>query len=546
MPAQVTLNDRTLAAADGASLFECAESLGVRVPTSCNKNGKCRECLVEVTAGLEHLNPRTKEEEHLGGQFRLSCRARVSGGGTVVGHTLRRGGLKIEESSSDLPAAAHDIPLAPAVTRDGDYILLDGKHLCAAPGPVLGAAMDLGTTTVVVRVIDLESGATVAGASFENPQRFGGSDVMARISYDSSHPGRLLQRTLIGYLNHCLEELPVNSRNIYELVIAGNATMRDLFFGLDVESIGQKPYRSLTEHELMEGRRESTELVSTGRQLHLSIHPDARVLGLPIIGGHVGADTAACLLAIAMHREERLVAMMDIGTNTEIVCGNRQKILAASCPAGPAFEGGAISCGMSGFEGAIERVRLGDNGPVTFEVIGGGAPAGICGSGLVDALGEFRRTDCMDSYGRFADGADRFVFDRERNIFLSESDISQLAQAKGANVAGLRILVNRYGVGFADLETLYLAGGFARHLDVEAAKRIGLIPDIPTERIRKIGNAAIEGASIALRSILQRALLGKLVRGVGHVELETDPDFFDHFVEGCQFSPFSCAVVPDN
>ena len=543
MPAQVTIDDRTIAAGD-ASLFECAERLGVRVPTSCNKNGKCRECLVEVTAGLEHLSPRTKEEEHLGGQFRLSCRARVNGDGIVTCHTLRRTGLKIEENSNDLPEAARDIPLDPAVTRDGDYILLDGKPLCAEPGPVLGAAIDLGTTTVVVRVIDLENGATVAGASFENPQRFGGSDVMARISYDTSHPDRLLQRTLTGYLNHCLEEMPINSRNIYEVVIAGNATMRDLFFGLNVESIGQKPYRSITEHELMDGRRESTELVSTGRKLHLSIHPDARVLGLPVIGSHVGADTAACLLALAIHQERRLVAMMDIGTNTEIVCGNREKILAASCPAGPAFEGGAISCGMSGFEGAIERVRLGDNGRTAFEVIGGGAPAGICGSGLVDALSEFRRAGCMDSFGRFADEADRFMFDDERNIFLSESDISQLAQAKGANVAGLRILINRYGVEFADIETLYLAGGFARHLDVEAAKRIGFIPNVPSERICKIGNAAIEGASIALRSVPQRALLGKLVRSVGHVELETDPHFFDHFVEGCQFSPFSCAAVP--
>jgi len=538
MPTLVTINQQTLPATAGVSIFDCAERLGVRVPTSCNKNGKCRECLVEVVAGMEHLIPRTPEEKHLTGKFRLSCRAQVNDdNGAVVCHTLKRGSMRIEESSADLPACIHDVPLEPAVTREGNSILLDGKPLTISSGPILGAAMDLGTTTVVVRVIDLESGATVAGASFENPQRFGGSDVMARISYDTTHSGRLLQRTLLGYLNHCLEEMPIDPKCIYELIVAGNATMRDLFFGLNVESIGQKPYRSITEHELLMGQRDSTTLTSTGRKLHLPIYPDARVLGLPLIGSHVGADTSACLLAIALHREDRLVAMMDIGTNTEIVCGNRKRILAASCPAGPAFEGGAISCGMPGLEGAIERVRLRDDGRTEFDVIGGGVPEGICGSGLVDALSEFRRKDLIDSYGRFADGADRFEFDRANNIYLSESDISELAQAKGANVAGLCVLVNSYGVPFDDIETFYLAGGFARHLDVEAAKRIGFIPDLPTERIRKIGNAAIEGASLALRSTSQRAILEKLVRTIGHVELETDAHFFDHFVEGCQFAP---------
>jgi uncharacterized 2Fe-2S/4Fe-4S cluster protein (DUF4445 family) len=545
MLTHVTINERTLPAAAGVSVFDCAEQLGVRVPTSCNKNGKCRECLVEVAAGMEHLSAPAPEEKHLTGKFRLSCRAQVSGDGAVICHTLKRGNLRIEEGSSDLPESIRDIPLEPAVTRNRDSILLDGKFLAKSGGSILGAAMDLGTTTVVVRVMDLETGATVAGASFENPQRFGGSDVMARISYDTSHPGRLLQRTLLGYLGHCLEEMPVDPKCIYELIVAGNATMRDLFFGLNVESIGQKPYRSLTEHDLLAGVRTTTAITSTGRKLHLPIHPDARVLGLPLIGSHVGADTAACLLAIALHREDRLVAMMDIGTNTEIVCGNAKKILAASCPAGPAFEGGAIACGMPGLEGAIERVRLRADGRAEFDVIGGGAPEGICGSGLVDALGEFRRTELMDSFGRFTDGTSQFSFDAARNIFLSESDISELAQAKGANVAGLRVLVNRYGVEFEDIETLYLAGGFARHLDVEAAKRVGFIPDLPTERIRKIGNAAIEGACHALRSTAQRAILERLVRTVGHVELETDPHFFNHFVEGCQFSPVSHAL-PQN
>src|SRR6185312_17069360 len=209
---------------------------------------------------------------------------------------------------------------------------------------------DLGTTTVVVRLIDLETGELIADTSFENPQRFGGSEVMSRIAYDTDHPGRLLMRTLAGYLSHAIEKFPVDPKTIYELVVVGNSTMRDLFFRQSVYTIGQTPYRSITEIELGEGKRTTTSLVESGRRSLLPIHPRARVYGLPIISGHVGADAAACMLAVDMAHEDRLVAIMDIGTNTELVVGNQRRILAASCPAGPAFEGGAIACGMPALE----------------------------------------------------------------------------------------------------------------------------------------------------------------------------------------------------
>ena len=193
--------------------------------------------------------------------------------------------------------------------------------------------MDLGTTTVVLRLMDLETGEMVADASFENPQRFGGSDIMARIQYDTVHPGKLLRRTLAGYLTHAIEELPVDPKSIYEMVVVGNSTMRDLFFRQSVYSIGQSPYRSIAELEMAAGKRTSTSLVETGRRCLLPIHPKARVYGAPIVSGHVGADAAACMLAADLAHEERIVAIMDIGTNTELIVGNRGRILAASCPA---------------------------------------------------------------------------------------------------------------------------------------------------------------------------------------------------------------------
>ena len=209
---------------------------------------------------------------------------------------------------------------------------------------------------------------------------------MARIHYDTTDSTRLLQRTLAGYLSHAIEEFPVDPTSIYEMVVAGNSTMRDLFFGLNVYSIGQSPYQSITELDLKAGTRASTALSAPAKRLFLPLNPKARVYGLPIISGHVGADAAACMLAIDLANESRLVAVMDIGTNTELIVGNRDKILAASCPAGPAFEGGKITCGMPGLLGAIDSIRIDPNGSIRAHVIGEGVPEGICGSGLVDLL----------------------------------------------------------------------------------------------------------------------------------------------------------------
>ena len=536
----VTIDSVAVPADEGQSLFECAEAAGVRVPTSCVKQGKCRECLVEVEEGADLLTALAPQEAHLAGRFRLSCRARITGPGVIRCHTLRRGALRIETEATGLDASA---PLAPAVTRRGRQVLIEGRVIAEADGPLHGLAVDVGTTTVAVRLYDLERGALVATQSFENPQRFGGTDIMARIRYDGDHKGKLLQRTLLGYLGHAIEALPCDPLTVYELVVAGNPTMRDLFFGLDVGSIGQMPYRSVTEEAFSAGRAPTTSLTTTGKRLRLPVHAAARVYGLPLVASHVGADAAACALATGLFDSEQVTALLDIGTNTEVIVGNRHRILAASCPAGPAFEGGGVTCGMPALEGAVERVRIRDDGAVETRVIGGGEPVGICGSGLVDLLSELRRTGGMNEQGRLADEQERFVVDAAHGLFFSESDINELAQAKGANAAGLRIAVESYGIALGDITRLDLAGGFARYLDVAAARRIGLIPDLPDDRIRQVGNAALEGAAIALRSLPRRRALEDVVRRIEHVRLETHPRFFDIFVEGCQFAPFGRAAA---
>ncbi|MGH7994888.1 MAG: ASKHA domain-containing protein [Opitutaceae bacterium] len=539
MGVRLHFNQQTRDAPAGESLFVCGEGMGIRIPTSCRMQGRCKECVVEVVEGLELLTPPGPEERHLAGNFRLSCQARIAAAeGAIRCHTMRRGEMRIEKRAFELPAPGRPRSLDPAVTRDGERVLLDGAEIARGEGPLHGLAIDLGTTTVVLRLLDLESGETVADSSFENPQRFGGSDVMARIAYDDRDGSRVLQRTLAGYLTHAIEEFPVDPRTIYEVVIAGNSTMRDLFFGLSVHSIGQSPYRSATELELASGARATTSLAERARRLGLPVHPRARAYGLPIVSGHVGADAAACMLAVDLAREERLIAVMDIGTNTELIVGNRHRLLAASCPAGPAFEGGQIAFGMPGLPGAIEKVRIGEDGAVRISVIGGVPAEGICGSGLIDLLAELRRTGRMNALGRFEDGPAEFVVAHgERPVTFGESDINALAQAKGANVAGLRIAFQEYGIKASELDRFYLAGGFGRHLDLGSAKRIGLIPNLDAARIFQIGNASVEGAAIALLSRSRRAELEDLVRRAVHCRLETNPGFFDAFVEGCQFAP---------
>ncbi len=550
MSVELHINDKAAPVEPGPSLFEFAEDqFGIYVPNSCRKRGKCRECLVEIIEGAELLTPKTQSELHLKGKYRLSCQTWLAAEtGSVRCHTMRRGQMKIERHAMNLPVSREQLKLEPCVTRKGKAIFLDGEQIDESDGPLYGVAMDLGTTTVVIRLLNLETGEIIADSSFENPQRFGGSEIMSRIQYDTDNEGKLLQRTLAGYVRHALEGFGVDPKSLYEMVVVGNSTMRDLFFRLNVYSIGQSPYRSITEIEMREGKRTTTSLTAKANRLLLRMNPRARVYGLPILSGHVGADASACMLALDIANEDRLVAIMDIGTNTELILGNKHKILAASCPAGPAFEGGKISCGMPGLPGAIERVRINENGSVTCTVIGGKEAEGICGSGLIDTLSELLRTGRMNSMGRFEGDEKEITLAAQdgARVYVTEPDINELAQAKGAHVAGLRVVTKSYGIGFEDIDVFYLAGGFGRYLDVEASKRIGLIPNLQDPKIVQVGNAAIEGACIALLSRTKREELERLIPRVTHCRLETDPQFFDHFVEGCQFkrvSSFDAAAI---
>jgi len=531
---------RELAA--GKTIFDYADELAVQVPTSCGRTGQCHECVVEVKRGMEALCSRTEPESFLRGDYRLACQAAIQNTNCDVEFALLRRRPQILTASAEKP-----VNLDPLVTRVDDAVFYEGERIDTYRGHLYGVAIDLGTTTVVVELVDLDTGAGICMSSFDNPQRFGGSDVMNRISYDSGKFRGELHKAIITAVNHELQqmcrELQFSRQEIYEVVVAGNSTMRDLFFNLDVQSIGQRPYKSVIEHEYRGGLRETTSLVEKAHKLGIWAHPQARIFGAPLIASHVGADTAAALAAIDMESQHEIVMLVDVGTNTEVVVGHAGRMMTASCPAGPAFEGGLVKYGMPGCDGAIESIRI-DGDRIEYRTIGDVEPQGICGSGLIDLLAELRRHQRMTPKGVFRDKAREILVSPEFGITLSREDASNLAQAKAANYCGQFIVLRKYGIDPADVTKLYLAGGFANYIDIHNAIDIGFLAPVPEDRIVKIGNASVQGAREMLLSRRKRQSIERLVKTIEHVELETTPDFFEVFVEGCQFKPMPKELVP--
>lgn len=533
--AKISFGGNTREIEVGKTIFEAADELSVQVATSCFRTGICHECIVEVTEGMEGLCPRTEVESFLRGDYRLACQAEVVSDEIDIAFSPLRRTPKILTEARENP-----VEIDPRVTRSGDDVLIDGERVDGFRGHVLGLAVDVGTTTVVMDLVDLETGKSLQLSSFENPQRFGGSDVMNRISYDGEFPGEL-RKSAVAAINFeieaACERQGVSRREIYEIVIAGNSTMRDILFRLDVQGIGQKPYKSTIENEFLEGKRETTALDLGSRRMGLRANAQARVYGAPLIASHLGADAAADLVAVDMANASGVVMVVDVGTNTEVVVGNGERMVAASCPAGPAFEGGLIRYGMPGYEGAIETVKTGPDGEFAYETIGGGVPEGICGSGLIDLLAELRRTGRMSEMGVFENKATEVVLAPQQGITFSREDVSNLAQAKAANYCGQLMVMRHFGVAPEDIDYLYLAGGFANYINIRNAIEIGFLAPVPEEKIVKAGNASLQGARELLMSVRKRSALEELIAKVEHLELETAPDFFDLFVDGCQFDP---------
>lgn len=412
-----------------------------------------------------------------------------------------------------------------------------------------GIACDIGTSTVALHLIDLGSGTIVNTMSSLNQQIKCGEDIISRIHY-SQKPGNLeeLHKLIIHTINNLIHSTIQGSRirhtDIYYAVFAGNTTMSHLLLQIDPHYIREEPYVP-TFNEL-------PFIPAAG--LGLLMNPEAKIYLSPSVGSYVGGDITAGILATPLIRDaENISLFIDAGTNGELVVGNEDWLMTCACSAGPAFEGSGIRSGMPATEGAIETVRLDPKGGVSYEVIGGTSPRGLCGSGLVDLLAELFLHGYLDRRGKFKrekkrtrimkseDGVAFLVEEGSRSywgkdILITEKDIGNLLRTKGAVYSACSLLLKNIGLRYDELASIYIAGGFGQKLNVENSVRIGLLPDLPRDRFHYVGNSSLSGAYLILLSDDNRATVQKTAKKMTYVELNTEPDYMNEFT-GSLFLP---------
>jgi uncharacterized 2Fe-2S/4Fe-4S cluster protein (DUF4445 family) len=608
-PVRVNLlfNDRPVRVPAGVTLFDAASWNGIAIDSTCGGHGTCKKCRVRIAVdppAPSHLDIRAYTAAEIKDGWRLACRtiatrdtqvevpplttrpkaATVGVGRQVI---LRPAVQKryLELAEPNLADQASDVERVLARLEDlepraelavlrtlgrtlraADYkvtaVVVDDVLIAVEPGDTterrFGIAFDLGTTTVVATLLDLSTGTPVAVESALNKQQPFGADVITRISATMMDPGALdkLQQLATETLGELAREVcergGVQPDEVYEVAVAGNATMTHIALGIDPEPLGMAPFIMAT--------RLFPEVLAADLGLAGVVHPRARAVVFPSFGAYVGGDITAGLLASGMDRDARVRLFIDIGTNCEIVLGNRDWLLATAAPAGPAFEGAAIRCGMRAADGAIEVVTITPD-ELSLKVIGDVEPQGLCGSGLVDAVTGLVRTGLLDTSGRFIPEADARavapgIADRltmigkervfvlhwrgsgaEDSIYLSQRDVRELQFAKAAIATGWQILLEQAGLTAADVKQVLLAGSFGSYLSAASAIRIGLVPKVPVPRVVSAGNVAGEGAKMALLSLRERAGGLALLEEVKYVELSDRADFNDRFIEQLPFPP---------
>lgn len=592
----------------GTTLFHAAAWTGQPIESTCGGRGTCGKCRVQVIEGTAPVTP--ADLQHLGKEdiacgWRLSCQSEVRdemvvqvprllstpktamfgvGRQVLLDPNVHKVHLRLAEPTlhdqrSDLQrlkdalreagfAMSADLSVVralPKALRDAGFevtAVLCGEALVAVEpgdttGGCFGIAFDLGTTTIVGTLMDLNNGEARAVVSTLNAQALHGGDVLSRISHTMGKKEGLQEMqqfasfTMNGLIQKLTLESGVPPDRIYEITVAGNLTMMHLLLGIDPEPIAVTPFAPTVSHGMS----------LRTRDIGIAIHPEGRVYLFPAIGSYVGGDIVAGLLATALPRGNKLRLFVDVGTNGEIALGSEPRTLATAAPAGPAFEGAEISCGMRATTGAIEGVQITDH-TVVLQTVDDAPPVGLCGSGLIDAVAQLYKRGLMDATGRMlsaeelggqvpgalasrlvaVDGVRAFVLATEeqtggRRILFSQKDVRQLQFAKGSIASGIRVLMKEMGVRPDDLHEVLLAGAFGSYIHPDAARIIGLVPAVPLSRIRTVGNAAGEGAKIALLSYREREAAEAMPSRVEYIELSGRDDFNDIFMGVLGFPP---------
>ena len=587
------------------SAFDAASWNGIGIDSTCGGYGTCKKCRIKVTEGdvePSKLDFRAFTATEIKEGWRLACLVRTAkdisvdvpalttrpkaatvgvGRQVILRPAVQKRYIELEEPSlsdqrtdivrifdavDDIEANASLASMRelPRILRASNYkvtaVFVDQEFLGIEAGDTTGLrygiAYDLGTTTVVATLLDLNTGTPVAVKSMLNKQQPFGADVITRISATMLDPDALAklsglaQETLNQLTQEVCVEADVNPKNVYELAIAGNATMTQLLLGIDPEPLGVAPF-------IMASADYPNIDV---KEIGIAVHPLAKAVILPSLGAYVGGDIIAGALASGMDRDKRLRLFIDVGTNCEIVLGDGDKILATAAPAGPAFEAASIKCGVRAASGAIETIKVVD-GELEIGTIDDTPAVGICGSGLVDACASLVQVGLLDHSGKFVsdeaaltispklasrlvtrEGERVFVLtwskevgDLSDCVFLTQRDVRELQFAKAAIATGWALLLEEFGVQESEIQQVLLAGSFGSYLSPSSAVKIGLVPKLSVMRIMSAGNVAGEGAKMVLLSAQERNGAQSLLEAIDYIELSDREDFNDKFVERLAF-----------
>jgi len=585
---------------EGRTVLEACQAAGIPIDSVCGGRGKCGRCKVRVTGHFSaDPSPLLSDAERREGIV-LACLAQ--GQGHIKVHVLPRSRLTrhqiLTTSAEELPdpitpwCSKEFIELPPATLSDN---IADLERLARAMGGrqpsvpmevlrdlpgalreggwkvtvtlsdlgrgsevtrvepgdtrarLLGIAVDIGTTTIVVDLVDLLTGKVLGTASDYNRQVSRGEDVIARMMHSEEKGVEELTTLARETVNSCIESLladesrragkAVSAQDIVSASVAGNTVMTHFFAGLSTVHVRLEPYVPVV-HRMPE---------LSGADLGILMNHSGKALLFPSRAGYVGGDVVADVLASGMHRSGRLSLLIDVGTNGEVVLGTKDWIIACSCSAGPAFEGAEVSCGMRAMEGAVDRIRINDDLSTTYHVIGGGPPLGICGSGLIDLLSEMYTHGVIDRKARIQElGGGRtvpsesglaFVVERKEELgngapsdmTITDADLQNLLRTKAAIYGACAILLRKTGESLDNIHRVFIAGGFGYHLDIERAISIGMFPDLPRKKYTFIGNGALGGARLGLLSKKRRKEAVDIFEKMTYLELSVDNEFYNEF-----------------
>ena len=611
--------ERVVSAAPGTTILDAAHSAGFEITATCGARGRCRSCRVKIIDGSVPP-PTVQDNVQLGHEavrerFRLACQTKmledtrvramppkaesgyqILGGQAATTAMALDSGVEKRLITATAPKSEHhqtsDLEevfatlgevlktreTAPQLVRDLPAKLREQKGLLTATlfrgrlvdieagdtsAQAYGMAFDIGTTSIVGSLLDLQSGEELAAVGMINPQAPFGADLMSRIAFAQFNQKNLqmLRGKALNALNDLIKEAcaeaEVSAAQIYKVVVVGNTCMHHILLGIDVSYLGLAPYAPVI--------RDAQTIPAS--DLPLKAAPNAHICTLPILAGFVGADAMACVLSTRIYDSAETRVLVDIGTNGEMVIGSRDRLVACSAPAGPAFEGAQIRHGMRGALGAIERIAIDED--VHCSVIGGEAAVGICGSGLIEACARLSEAGVMGASGALTrktdelppeigkrvvkgDHGPEFVLvwgsgsGKGEDITLTQGDIRQLQLAKSAIFSGVAMLQKEMGVAPEEVEELMLCGGFGNYVDVASAVQIRLLPEMPVERISYVGNAAQMGAQMALLSESEIERATALLEQIEHVALAARPDFQELFIDGMGFgTPGQKAAAPE-